>query len=122
MLVGHGMIADLVSLRLDPAPIVQTGGLGNDEEESGAQMALIEFRNRNVQMHGARVVKGKRQRGRMIVPRQNLERGCLRRAAARQQTSRSRSVWTNIVIVRLKNFHAYTMQPRCQRGERTPSE
>ena len=49
-------------------------------------MTLVEFGNHYVQMHRARIVKRQRQRGGMIVPGQNLERGGLRGAAARQQT------------------------------------
>jgi hypothetical protein len=57
MFVGHGVIADLVAVRLDPSPIVDPGGLGNDEEKCSAQVTLVEFRNGYVQMHGAGVIK-----------------------------------------------------------------
>jgi len=57
MLVSHGMIADLVSLGLESLPISQAGGLRDDEEKGGAQMALVEFGSDYVEMHSARVVK-----------------------------------------------------------------
>jgi hypothetical protein len=57
MFVGHGVIADLVALRLGSSPIVDPGGLGHDEEKCSAQMTLVKFRNGYVQMHGPGVIK-----------------------------------------------------------------
>ena len=57
MLMGDGVISDLVPLRLDLAPIIHPGCLGNDEEECCVQMTLVQFGNHYIQMHRARIVK-----------------------------------------------------------------
>jgi hypothetical protein len=68
MFVGYGVVADLMALRLNSPPIVDPGGLGHDEEKGRVQMTLIEFRNGDVEMHGAGVIKRQRQCGHMTVP------------------------------------------------------
>ncbi len=111
------MIADFVSFRRDSAPIVQPGCLGDDEEECGAQMTLVEFRNHHIEMHRTRVAKRQRQRGDMIVPGQNLERGGLRREAARQQTRDQDAMDKDG-----GGFHSYTTHPRCHGQRALPSQ
>src|SRR5207244_13386877 len=89
VLMAHGVIANLVSLCLRISPIIQSRELRDCNKERRPQMALVQFRDRYIQMHWPGVVEGVRHRGGVTIPRQHLERLCLREAVAREQSAHS---------------------------------
>src|SRR2546430_9790811 len=73
VLMAHRVITNLVSLCLRISPVIQSRELRDCNKERRPQMALVQFRNRYIQMHWPCVVKGERHRGGVTIPGQYLE-------------------------------------------------
>src|SRR5437660_1160490 len=87
VLMAHGVIANLMFLCLRISPIIQSRELRDCNKERRPQMALVQFRDRYIQMHWPGVVKGERHRGGVTIPGQHLESLCLREAVAKEQSA-----------------------------------
>src|SRR2546427_5057065 len=87
VLMAHGVIANFMSLCLRPSPIIQSRELRDCNKERRPQIALVQFRDRYIQMHWPGVVKGERHRGGVTIPGQHLESLCLREAVAKEQSA-----------------------------------
>src|SRR5438132_9741833 len=87
VLMAHRVITNLVSLCLRISPIIQSRELRDCNKERRPQMALVQFRDRYIQMHCPGVVKGERHRGGVTIPGQHLESLCLRDSVAKEQSA-----------------------------------
>src|SRR5438876_11081082 len=87
VLMAHRVITNLVSLCLRISPIIQSREFRDCDKECRLQIALVQFRDRYIQMHWPCVVKGVRYRGGVTIPVHHLECLCLGEAVVKGQSA-----------------------------------
>src|ERR1700730_17019611 len=81
------MIANLVTFGLRSFPVIYTGEFRNDDEKRCVQVALVQLRNRDIQMHSPRIATGEGNGCQMAIQRQHAKRRSLSKTVRRQENA-----------------------------------